>query len=320
MLTFFPIPRFLVVFFRLTACDLEIWWNLYEVVAVGAWGAHEALLVRDREWKIKRKRNVLHWHWQKLSLWVCDKQKKRSTTTICLSNAPRCLYFPPHLIWPQKKVSRSPDIDNGRTMSMFCRPVNYSSFYQLVYLLSSFMSHTRTYHQENKALAPLLFEFELQIISNLLLPPQTKTSGQTMPFLFLPASTAHACRAWIISDHSKHCPSEHFYSFGSFCIFFFLIFCLQSTRVCVWLARAGSGTQDWFSLNISTNQGPRTLRRPVGKCRSAFDWWHATIFFRLRAHSSLPAGGRWPSFRPCDTRLCPLDDTHLLDFQHTQQK
>ena len=202
-----------------------------------------------------------------VNLWQTEKEVDDNNLPAVCS---KMSVFPssPHLA--TKKVSRSPDIDKGRTMSMFCRPANYSSFTNFIY-----------FHVTHKDISPGSGSIALWIwIADYFKyspPSQTKTSGQNQPFLFLPASTAHDCRAWIISDHSKHCPSEHFYSFGSFNIFFFLIFCLQSTRVCMWLARAGFGTQDWFSLNISTNQGPRTLRRPVGKCRSAFDWWHATI-------------------------------------------
>ena len=114
--------------------------------------------------------------------------------------APRCLYFPPHLIWPQKKVSRSPDIDKGRTMSMFCRPANYSSFYQLLFI---FMSHTKTYHQ---ALAPLLFEFELQIISNILLPPRPRLVVRTSLscFYLLPLRTPAGLKLFQIILNTAH--------------------------------------------------------------------------------------------------------------------
>ena len=133
----------------------------------------------------------------------------------------------PHLA--TKKVSRSPDIDKGRTMSMFCRPANYSSFYQLLFI---FMSHKKTYHQ---ALAPLLFEFELQIISNILLPPRPRLVVRTSLscFYLLPLRTPARLELFQIILNTVPAHPNIFYSFGSFCIFFFLIFCLQSTRVCM---------------------------------------------------------------------------------------
>ena len=282
-----------------------IWWNLYQVVVVGAWGAQEALLVRDREWKIKRKRNVLHWHWQKLSLWVCDKQKKRSTTTICLPNAPRCLYFPPHLIWPQKKVSRSPDIDNGRTMSMFCRPVNYSSFYQLVYLLSSFMSHTKTYHQENKTLAPLFFEFELQFISNLLLAPRPRlvVRPSLSCFYLLPLRTPAGLELFQKVLNTAHPnTSTHLAlsasSFSWFCV------CKVLVCVCDWQEQALARKIDFLLIfqpirdlghwgDLLENVG---LHLIDGTPQSFLDCVHILCF---------QLGGRWPSFRRCFTRLLP---------------
>ena len=146
----------------------------------------------------------------------------------------------------------------------------------------------------------MLFEFELQIISNLLLAPRPRlvVRPSLSCFYLLPLRTPAGLELFQIILNTAHPNiSTHLALSASS----FSRFCVCKVLVCVWLARAGCGTQDWFSLNISTNQGPRTLRRPVGKCRSAFDWWHATIFFRLRAHSSLPAEGRWPSFRRCDT-------------------
>ena len=132
-------------------------------------------------------------------------------------------------------MSRSPDKDKGRTMSMFCRPVDYSSFYQLGYLLSIFMSHKKTYHQENKALTPLLFEFESHIISNLLLPPRRRlvVRASLSRFYLLPLRTPAGLELFQIILNTVPAHPNIFYSFGSFCIFFFLIFCLQSTRVCV---------------------------------------------------------------------------------------
>ena len=176
-----------------------------------------------------------------VSLWQTEKEVDDNNLPAQCS---QMSVFPssPHLA--TKKVSRSPDIDNGRTMSMFCRPVNYSSFYQLVYLFSSFMSHTRTYHQENKALAPLLFEFELQIISNLLLAPRPRlvVRPSLSCFYLLPLRTPAGLELFQIILNTAH-PNIFTHlalsasSFSRFCVCKVLVCVCVTGKSRLWHAR-----------------------------------------------------------------------------------
>ena len=217
-----------------------------------------------------------------VSLWQTEKEVDDNNSPAVCS---KMSVFPssPHLA--TKKVSRSPDIDKGRTMSMFCRPANYSRFYQLLFI---FMSHTKTYHQ---ALAPLLFEFELQIISNILLPPRPRLVFRTSLscFYLLLLRTPARLELFQIILNTAHPNISTLLALSASSFSWFSV-CKVLVCVCDWQEQALARKIDFLLIfqPIRDRGHWGDLLENVGL--HLIDGTPQS-FFRLRAHSSLPAGG-----------------------------